>query len=128
MSAGAAGELYGRLSATSSQSHGKFGRAKLGPIKARQYDHHNKHLTNQLRAALLWWLEALRNRVPRPAPLERVRRDSLVITYSDGEGASAGAGVVIFGESPNNRQPRPVYLETLPLPGERAGAFVHSLA
>ena len=39
----AAGKLYGRLSATSSQDHGKWGRAKLGPIKTRQYDHHNKH-------------------------------------------------------------------------------------
>ena len=59
LSAGAAAKLYGRLSATSSQSHGKYGRAKLGPIKARQYNHHNHKLTNQLRAALLWWLEAL---------------------------------------------------------------------
>ena len=42
LNAGAAGELYGRLPATSPQSHGKWGRAKLGPIKARQYDHHNK--------------------------------------------------------------------------------------
>ena len=107
LSAGAAGKLYGRLSATSSQSNGKYGRAKLGPIKSRQYDHHNKKLTNQLRAALLWWADALRNRVPRPVPLERVRRSNPVITYSDGEG-SGGVGVVIFGDFD---QPRPVYLE-----------------
>ena len=111
LSAGAAGKLYGRLSATSSQTHGKFGRAKLGPIKARQYDPHNMHLTNQLRAALLWWSQTLRNRVPRPVPLERVRRASPVITYSDGEGASAGVGVVIFGNFPGNKQPSPVFLE-----------------
>ena len=103
LDAGAAGELYGRLSATGSQSHGKYGRAKLGPIKARQYDHHNTNLTNQLRAALLWWLKALQNTVPRPVPLERVRRAKPVITYSDGEGASAGVGVVIFGDSPGNK-------------------------
>ena len=51
LSAGAAGKLYGRSSATSSQSNGKYGRAKLGPIKSRQYDHHNKKLTKQARAA-----------------------------------------------------------------------------
>ena len=98
--AGAAGKLCGRLSVTSSQSHGKWGRAKFGPIKARQYDHHNKHLTNQRRAALECWLAALRNRVPRPVPLERLRRAKPVITYSDGEGASAGVGVVTFGGFP----------------------------
>jgi hypothetical protein len=35
LSAGASGKLYGRLSATNSQSHGCYGRAKLGPIKKR---------------------------------------------------------------------------------------------
>ena len=110
LSAGAAAKLYGRLSATSSQSNGKYGRAKFGPIKSRQYDHHNKKLTRQLRAALLWWKDALRNRVPRPVPLERVRRSNPVITYSDGEG-SGGVGLVIFGDFPDGHQPRPVYLE-----------------
>ena len=46
LSAGAAAKLYGRLSATSSQSHGKYGRAKLGPIEARQCNHHHHKLTN----------------------------------------------------------------------------------
>ena len=54
-------------------------------IEARQHNHHNHKLTNQLRVALLCWLEALRNRVPGPVPLGRVRRSSPVITYSDGE-------------------------------------------
>ena len=85
-------------------------RAKLGPIKSRQYDHHNKKLTTQLRVALLWWKDALRNRVPRPVPLERVRRSHPVITYSDGEGYG-GVGVVIFGDFPEGRRPKPVYLE-----------------
>ena len=50
LSAGAAAKLYGRLSATSSQTHGKFGRAKLGPIKARQYNHHNTHWTKPVKS------------------------------------------------------------------------------
>ena len=99
LSVSAAGKLYGHLSATSSQSNGKYSRAKFGPIKSRQYDHHHKSLTKQLRAALLWWLEALRIRAPRPVPLERARRSNPVITYSDGEGASGGVGVVILGTS-----------------------------
>ena len=99
LTAGAAAKLYGRLSATSSQTNGKYGRAKLGPIKSRQYGHHHKSLTRQLRVALLWWFEALRNRAPRPVPLERARRSNPVITYSDGEGASGGVGVVILETS-----------------------------
>ena len=66
LNAGAAGKLHGRLSAASSQYHGKWGRAKLEPIKARQYDHHNERLTNQLKSAVGWWLNARRNRMPRP--------------------------------------------------------------
>ena len=44
LNVGAVGKLSGWLSATISQSHGKWGRAKLGPIKARQNDHHNTPL------------------------------------------------------------------------------------
>ena len=111
LGAGVAGETYDRVSATSSQSHGKWGRAHVGPTKARQYDHHNKHLANQLRAALEWWLAALRNQVPRPVLLERVRRATPVLTCSDGEGPPAGVGVVTFGGFPDHNQPKPVYIE-----------------
>ena len=99
LAAGAAGKLWSIIGHEFAVKC-KYGRAKLGPIKSRQYDHHNNKLTNQLRAALLWWADALRNRVPRPVPLERVRRSNLVITYSDGEG-SGGVGIVIFGDFPD---------------------------
>ena len=111
LTAGAAGKLYGRLSATSSQTNDKYGRAKLSPIKKRQYQHFCSDLTNQLRSALCWWLAALRDRDPRPVPMNRVLRCDPVITYSDGEGSCAGVGVAIFGKSLGTTQPRPVYLE-----------------
>ena len=53
LTAGVAGKLYGRLSATSSQTHGKYGRAKLSPLQKRQYQHHCSTLTHQLRSALV---------------------------------------------------------------------------
>ena len=55
----------------------------------------------------------------RPVLLERVRRSNIVITYSDGEGASVSVGVVIFGDFPD--QPWPVYLEV----SEELGCLDH---
>ena len=109
LSAGASGKLYGRLSATTSQTHGRYGRAKLGPIKRRQYEHGMSHLTRQLLSSLWWWYHGLANRVPRPVPFGALRRSDPIITYSDGEGGDAGVGVVIFGDFAH--QPKPVYLE-----------------
>ena len=42
----------------------------------------------------------------------KIRRAKPVTTYCDGEGASAGVGVVISGGFPDGNQPKPVYLET----------------
>ena len=80
LGAGAAGKLYGRFSATNSQSHGCYGRAKLGPIKKRQYEHGKSHLTRQLISSLWWWYNAMANRVPRPVPFGKLRRSDPVIT------------------------------------------------
>ena len=115
LSAGAAGKLYGRLSATNSQTHGCFGRAKLSPTKKRQYEHGGGgHLSRQLLSSRWWWYHALAKRVPRPVPFGSMRRSDLVISYSDGEGGDAGVGVVLFGEFPDGLQPKPVYLGTPP--------------
>ena len=46
LAAGAACKLYGRLPATSSQTNGKYGRAKFSPIKKCQFQHHCSTLTN----------------------------------------------------------------------------------
>ena len=109
LSAGASGKLHGRLPATNSQSHGCYGRAKLGPIKKIQYEHGKSHLTRQLLSSLWWWYHAMANRMPRPVPFGALRRSDPVITYSDGEGGDAGVGVVIFGNFLDGSQPRPVY-------------------
>ena len=115
LSAGAAGKLYGRLSATNSQTHGCFGRAKLSPIKKRQYEHGGGgRLSRQLLASLWWWYHALAKRVPRPVPFGSLRRCDPVISYSDGAGGDAGVGVVLFGKFPDGSQPKPVYLEIPP--------------
>lgn len=65
---GVASKLWGRLQALSSQLHARFGRAKLGPIKKRQYKH-TTSWTPQLDHAVKWWIAALDNLSPRPVPV-----------------------------------------------------------
>ena len=90
-----AAKLYGRLSFATTQMFGRFGRAKLTPLKRRQYEAHRTTMNRQIHHCLRWWLAILDSYVPRQVPVS-LQSKGVVISYSDGEGESAGVGVAVW--------------------------------
>ena len=55
LSAGLAGQLYGKLVFAASQLYGRFGCAKLRPFVRRQHEPSRLALNPQLKEAIAWW-------------------------------------------------------------------------
>ena len=89
-----AGKLYGKLMFMSSQYYGRLGRALLRAFSRRQ--HENRSLLNpQILAAIDFWVRNMRNLRPREVPV-CLNEAPLFISYSDGEGETAGVGVALW--------------------------------
>ena len=94
LATGEAASLSGKLGFTITGTFGKIGRAKIRPILRRAYSL-STHLTVQLQCCLVWWRRFLKSYEPRPIPTS-LRELPTIISYSDGEGASAGVGVAVW--------------------------------
>ena len=106
LGSGEASKLWGRLQSLSSQLNARFGRAKLGPIKRRQYER-TAAWSRQLDYAVQLWIAALQDIRPRPVPVA-LSLPPTVITYSDGEGKDAGVGISIYKQG---SRPRAAYMQ-----------------
>ena len=89
-----ASSLAGKLRVSLTQCFGKFGWAKVKPIRRKIYES-RFNLNWQLVSALNWWVVFLHKYRPRPIPLSLNDRN-VVISYSVGEGANAGIGVGLW--------------------------------
>ena len=96
---GEASFLAGKLGFALCAVFGRVGRAKLRPIFDRGFHHGgwSGYLHTQLRAWLLWWLRFLRCYTVRSMPTSLVD-GPMVVSYSDGEGDTAGVGICVFSE------------------------------
>ena len=84
----------GKLGFAIAAAFGRVGRARIGPIRRRSYQWARK-LTFQLTACLRWWLRFLDTYRPREVPSVSLST-LLIVSYSDGEGASARIGVAAW--------------------------------
>ena len=94
LSSATAGSLLGKLGFATTQMFGRYGRARLAPFIRRAREK-RVHLNTQLEECLAWWLAALGNLMPREIPHSLTDR-KVVVSYSDGEGATAGVGVALW--------------------------------
>ena len=94
MGSGLAASLSGKLGFTITATFGKVGRARIRPFINRAYSR-KSYLTPHIRSCLRWWLRFLRIYRPRPVPSSLLAMPT-IISYSDGEGGSAGVGVAAW--------------------------------
>lgn len=94
LSSGEAASLSGKLGFTITGTFGKVGRAKIRPIIRRAYSG-ILHLSVQLYSCLVWWRRFLKCYEPRPVPTS-LRDLATIVSYSDGEGGTAGVGVAVW--------------------------------
>ena len=89
-----AGKLYGKLMFMSSQYFGRLGRALLRAFSRRQ---HETRFTfkPQVIAAIAFWIRNMRELRPREIPIA-LHEAPLFLSYSDGEGETAGVGVALW--------------------------------
>ena len=95
LSPGLAAKLRGKLGYAQSLMFGRYGRVLLQPITNRQYSRSlkNSHpLNTELSEVLPWWVETIRNAIPRTIPSARQRP---IVAYSDAAGCGH-IGVVIY--------------------------------
>ena len=92
---GFAGKLYGRMQWASSTIFGRFGRAMLRSFSRRQHEPGRFNLNNQIKAACEFWIRNLPNVRPREVPINP-HLMPLAISYSDGEGETAGVGCALW--------------------------------
>ena len=92
---GLAGKVFGRLLFNSSQYFGRYGRSMLRAFGRRQHETGRIAWNRQLEAACAFWVPRLRTGRPREIPVD-MQSVPLVVSYSDGEGASAGVGVAVW--------------------------------
>ena len=90
-----AGKLYGKLMFLSSQYFGRLGRALLRSFSRRQHEAKRTNLNPQILAAIKFWLSNMKTLKPREIPISLSDRP-VYISYSDGEGESAGVGVSLW--------------------------------
>ena len=102
---GPSGKLYGQLGFACTQAWGRMGRAKLAPLKRRQYEE-KANMNPQLAECLRWWVQWLREYRPREVPLNIAQR-RVVLSYSDGEGRDAGVWIAIW---PPGQRPLAAFL------------------
>ena len=96
--------MAGKLGFALTSIFGRVGRAKLRPFPARCYRRDGRlDLSPQLRSCLFWWTQFLLEYTPRQIPTIMSSRP-LVVSYSDGEGDTAGVGVLVFSD----RTPHPM--------------------
>ena len=101
---GEASSLAGKCGFALTAAFGCVGRAKLRPISEQCYRRDGRlNLRPQLRSCLLWWTQFLLEYTRRQIPTTMTARP-LVVSYSDGEGDTAGVGVCVFSD----RTPHPV--------------------
>lgn len=93
---GHAASLCGKLVYTTSAFVAKLGRAMLRPFRRRCHELRS-NLNPQIIAAAPWWTKSLKSAPPRPIPW-KIDQADVVITYSDGDGSSAGVGVAIWSQ------------------------------
>ena len=94
LSSGEAASLSGKLVFSISATFGRIGRSKIRPVIKRAYSGVVR-LTRNLRCCLLWWLRYLRQYQPRQLP-SSLNDMPLIVSYSDGEGGTAGVGVAAW--------------------------------
>ena len=99
---GQASSLSGKLGFTLSAAFGRSGRCRIKPILKRAYSRVGP-LGKVLVNCLLWWLAFLTEYVPRPVPTS-LESLPCVVSYSDGEGGSAGIGAALW----HPHHPRPL--------------------
>ena len=103
LNSGLAGQLWGKLQHACCMLWGRYGACKLRALTRRQHEQRS-NLNPQLRACLKWWVSTLQQHAhPREIPIS-VGLMPLVLSYSDGEGSSAGVGVAVWGSA----LPRPL--------------------
>ena len=90
-----AGKLYGRMQWASATCFARFGRAMLRAFSRRQHEHGRWNLNPQIEAACKFWIANLPTVRPREVPVNP-QLMPLAVSYSDGEGESAGVGVALF--------------------------------
>ena len=92
---GFSGKLYGRMQWASATVFGRFGRAMLRAFSRRQHEPGRFNLNPQIRAACGLWLRNLPNVRAREVPINP-HLMPLAISYSDGEGETAGVGIALW--------------------------------
>ena len=90
-----AGKIYGKLMFMSSQFFGRLGRALLRAFSRRQHKFGRVTLNPQLLAAIAFWIRNMRDLRPREVPVS-LQHAPLFLSYSDGEGESAGVEVALW--------------------------------
>ena len=95
LSPGFAGKLYGRMQWASATCFGRFGRAMLRAFSRRQHEQGRTNINPQIQAACEFWLEHLASVRPREVPINP-HLLPLAVSYSDGEGESAGVGIALW--------------------------------
>lgn len=107
LGSGEAASLAGKLGFSMSATFGRFGRCRLRPIFSRAHSK-ARNMDHELVTCLKWWVQFLNTFEPRPVPT-RLESLPFAISYSDGEGASAGIGAAIW--HPHYERPLAVYCE-----------------
>ena len=90
-----AGTLYGRMQWASSTYFGRFGRAMLRAFSRRQHEPGRFTINPQINAACRFWIRNLPTVRPREV-LVNPHLMPLAVSYSDGEGDTAGVGVALW--------------------------------
>ena len=90
-----AGKIYGKLMFMSSQFFGRLGRALLRAFSRRQHEFGRVTLNPQLLAAIAFCIRNMRDLRPREVPVI-LQHAPLFLSYSDGEGESAGVGEALW--------------------------------
>ena len=105
-----AGKLFGRLMFCSSQYFGRLGRSMIRAYNRRQHETAHNGWNRQLESACRFWLRNLPQGRPREVPMDFASK-RFVVSYSDGEGSTAGVGVAIWSEG---EETEAGYLKTPP--------------
>ena len=93
-----AAKLFGKLGFATTQMFGRFGRAQMAAFKRRQHEVNKVGLNHQIERSIMWWLLILAGPPARPVPASLTSK-KVVVSYSDGEGGSAGVGVALWHRS-----------------------------
>ena len=89
-----AGKLYGRLQFASSCYYGRLGKALLRAFSRRQHED-RAGLNTQIQEACRFWIRNIQDMRPREVPVG-IEKRKIAISYSDGEGDTAGVGVALW--------------------------------